>query len=71
MEDSIEYFDKGGSENTLTTLQLAKDKALEKGIKNVAIASIRGQTLKKAFGSKKPSLIEIMIDPEKMAAATK
>lgn len=49
MEDSIEYFDKGGSKNTLTTLQLAKDKALEKGIKNVAIASIRGQTAKKAI----------------------
>ena len=29
------------------------------------------KTLKKAFSSKKPSLIEIMIDPEKMAAATK
>lgn len=28
-------------------------------------------TLKKAFNSKKPSLIEIMVDPEKMAAATK
>jgi pyruvate oxidase len=29
------------------------------------------KTLKKAFSSKKPSLIEIMVDPEKMAAATK
>jgi pyruvate oxidase len=29
------------------------------------------KTLKKAFNSKKPSLIEIMVDPEKMAAATK
>lgn len=29
------------------------------------------KTLKKAFKSKKPSLIEIMVDPEKMAAATK
>lgn len=29
------------------------------------------KTLKKSFNSKKPSLIEIMVDPEKMAAATK
>ena len=29
------------------------------------------KTLKKAINSKKPSLIEVMIDPEKLAAATK
>jgi len=45
----------------VTTLQLAKDKALEKGIKNVAIASIRGQTAKKAIEIFKDTDINVTI----------
>ena len=43
------YFDKPGRENVDETLNLAKEKALELGIKNVVVASTRGFTAEKAF----------------------
>ncbi len=38
------YFDKRGAENTEQTLQIAKDAALKRGIKNLVVASTRGNT---------------------------
>jgi hypothetical protein len=42
------YFDKGGKENTDKTLQLAKKRAEELGIKNIIVASYSGYTGKLA-----------------------
>lgn len=43
------YFEKPGRENVDETLKLAKERALELGIKNVVVASTRGFTAEKAF----------------------
>jgi len=38
------YYDKRGPDNTEKTLQIAKETALKRGIKNVVVASTRGDT---------------------------
>jgi len=43
------YFEKPGRENVDETLKLARERALELGIKNVVVASTRGFTAEKAF----------------------
>ena len=43
------YFESGGKHNTETTFKLAKERAIERRIKNVVIASIRGQSAEKAI----------------------
>lgn len=49
MEAKITYFDSGGIQNTETTLRLAKERALERGIRNVIVASISGFSAQKAL----------------------
>lgn len=49
MKSEITYFDAGGRQNTEDTLRLAKERALERGIKNIVIASIRGKTVPTAL----------------------
>ncbi len=48
MEASITYFDKADSENTNTTLNIAKKRADELGIKTILVASTVGDTAVKA-----------------------
>jgi hypothetical protein len=49
MESKITYFDKpGGEENTVTTLALAKERAEERGIRTIIVASTVGGTAVKA-----------------------
>jgi hypothetical protein len=49
MESKITYFDKpGGEENTIATLTLAKERAEERGIKTIIMASTVGRTAVKA-----------------------
>lgn len=48
MEKKITYFDKGGAKNTASTLEAAKERAKELGIKDVVIASTHGGTALKA-----------------------
>ena len=38
------YFEKRGAENTEITLQIARDEALKRGIKNIVVASTTGET---------------------------
>lgn len=45
MKTEITYFDIGGKHNTEETLRLAKERALERGINKIVIASIRGKTV--------------------------
>jgi hypothetical protein len=49
MKTEITYFEVPGAENTAETLQLAKERAIERGIKRVVIASIRGKTVPTAL----------------------
>jgi hypothetical protein len=49
MKTEITYFEVPGAENTAETLYLAKEKALERGIKKIIIASIRGKTVPTAL----------------------
>jgi hypothetical protein len=42
---SIVYFDEGGRHNSQATYELARERAVELGIKKVVIASIRGQSV--------------------------
>jgi len=48
-ESKIVYFDSPGKENTEETLKLALDKAKETGIKNVVVASSRGESATRAL----------------------
>lgn len=38
------YFEKAGKENTLRTLQIARDEAIKRGIKHIVVASSYGDT---------------------------
>lgn len=52
MEEKIVYFEKPGKENTAGVIELAKERALARGIKKVVWASTRGDTARavaKAF----------------------
>ena len=40
----VKYFEKAGKENTLETLQIAKEVALERGITHIVVASTFGDT---------------------------
>ncbi len=49
MEEKIVYFESGGKQNTLATLQLAKEYAVENNIKKIIVASTTGETAKAAY----------------------
>ncbi|MEM2272808.1 MAG: pyruvate kinase alpha/beta domain-containing protein [Candidatus Bathyarchaeia archaeon] len=59
--EKIVYFESGGRHNTDATLSLAKERALEKGIKNVIIASITGFTAERALEIFKDANIKLTI----------
>lgn len=61
MESKIHYFEENKPENTGITLDLAKKKALEKGIKNVVVASTTGDTGVKAVEAFKGSGINVIV----------
>lgn len=44
MQGVIEYFDKAGKDNTARTLELARERALALGIRDVLVASSHGYT---------------------------
>ena len=50
MESKVVYFEKPGQDNTLETLRIARQRADELGIKNVLVASTKGNTAVKAIG---------------------
>lgn len=64
MEKTITYFKKGGPENTAQTLDAAKRRAKELGIKDVVVASTHGGTALKAaevFKDMKVNLVAVSI----------
>ncbi|MFH0748682.1 MAG: hypothetical protein V1915_02020 [Candidatus Bathyarchaeota archaeon] len=61
MESKIQYFEEMKPENTGITLDLAKKKALEKGIKHVVIATTTGDTGVKAVDVFKDSGIHVVV----------
>lgn len=64
LEKTITYFKKGGPENTAQTLDAAKRRAKELGIKDVVVASTHGGTALKAaevFKDMKVNLVAVSI----------
>jgi len=64
LERIITYFEKGGPENTSRTLDAAKRRAKELGIKDVVVASTHGGTALKAaevFKDMKVNLVAVSI----------
>lgn len=57
----IVYFESGGRHNTNITLSLAKERVLEKGIKNVIIASVTGFTAERALEIFKDTDIKLTV----------
>jgi hypothetical protein len=61
---TIAYFEEAGSKNTDETLRLARERALELGIRDVVVASSHGETALKAariFGVEKTNIIAVTI----------
>jgi len=61
MESKIYYFEKSKPENADIVLDLVKEKALEKGIKHVVVASTRGVTGVKAVELFKDTGINVVV----------
>lgn len=61
MKDSIVYFEVQKPENSDILLDIVKEKALEKGIKNVVVASTRGGTGVKAAEAFKGTGVNVVV----------
>ncbi len=61
MEEKIVYFEEPGKVNTETTLELAKDRALRRGIKKVVLATTTGFTAVKALAIFKSTDVTLTI----------
>lgn len=61
MEEKIVYFESGGKHNTITTLELAKERAVKRKIKNVVIASGGGYSAENALKVFKNTNIRLTI----------
>jgi hypothetical protein len=61
MESTITYFEEPGRKNTLTTLEIAKKRALELGIKKVLVASSHGYTAFEAAKIFQGTGIEVLV----------
>lgn len=61
INDEIVYFYKPGEENTDKVLELAKIRAVKRGIKNIIVASTRGKTALKAIEVFDPSTYNLII----------
>ncbi len=66
MRREIVYFEEKGEMNTDETLRLAKERALELGIKYVVVASTSGRTGKKAVDVFKDTGINVVIVTHQM-----
>ncbi len=60
MEITTLLFDEGGKHNTGAALQIAKQRALELGIKQVVVASSHGYTAKRAHEMLTPEGIQVI-----------
>jgi len=63
MEEKIIYFEKSGKENTAEVLRLVKERALERGIKKVVLASTRGDTARAATDFFEGSDLRLVVVP--------
>jgi hypothetical protein len=60
MELKTLVFEKGGKHNTDATLQIAKERALALGIKQVVVASTHGYTARKAHAILAPEGVQVV-----------
>ena len=61
---TIAYFDEAGSKNTDETLRLARERAVELGIRDVVVASSHGETALKAaeiFDAEKTNIVAVTL----------
>ncbi len=63
MEEKIVYFEKPGKENTSEVLSLVKERAEQRGIKKVVLASTRGGTASAAAEAFEGTGIELVVVP--------
>ncbi|MEM2643860.1 MAG: pyruvate kinase alpha/beta domain-containing protein [Candidatus Bathyarchaeia archaeon] len=61
ISEKIVYFESGGRHNTDATLELAKERAIERGIKNVILASTTGFSAERALEIFKDTNIKLTI----------
>jgi hypothetical protein len=61
IKSEITYFEVAGNRNSEETLKLAQARALERGIKTIIIASIRGETALKALETFKDTDINLIM----------
>ncbi len=66
MDRRIVYFEEKGEVNTDTTIELAKERALELGVKHVVVASTTGKTGKKAIDAFEGTGIEVVVVTHQM-----
>jgi hypothetical protein len=63
MEEKIIYFEKPGKENTFDVIELIKERAKARGIKNVVVASTRGDTAKTVAESFEGTSLHLVVIP--------
>jgi hypothetical protein len=66
MEKKIVYFEEKGEKNTDETLRLAKERALELGIRYIVVASTSGETGRKAIEVFKGSGVNVVVVSHQM-----
>jgi len=63
MEEKITYFEKVGKANTPQVLALVKERAKERGIRKVVLASTRGETARAAAEVFKGTGVQLVVVP--------
>jgi len=63
MEEKIIYFEKPGKENTMSVIQLIKERAKARGIRKILLASTRGDTAKIAAASFEGTGLRLIVIP--------
>ena len=63
MEEKITYFEKPGEANTPAVLSLVKQRAQERGITRVVMASTRGETAKAAMAAFEGTDLKLVVVP--------
>jgi len=63
MEERITYFEKPGEINTGEVLSLVRDRAQERGISKIVMASTRGETAKAAADAFKGTALQLIVVP--------
>ena len=68
MEEKITYFETCGIENTVATIELSRERALKREIKNIVLASTRGYTAEIALNIFKDTNCHLIIIPHEFGS---